>query len=275
MSWLHPFWNSLFWNFWNLFRVFKTSPPNSLIFFAYAYLYVFDCICAILIYFDWGKERWSWQWGDNSAPETANFEWVCVGDSSEYEGRFGVLSESAPDKDAQGEEIKDRPSGPSGPSGIKTVNASDAFWIELNVQLLQVTVRGRTLVPLEDFIWNDEDFKHVFVSELGEKGAQQKTTVQCSALLTSSNATVRELLSIPFRATYWSSKPANFLPFLDEWDRLYDVEDMEEDEFWIAELFEPVRRWFFSGKHQTKPNQNGWLKKPWQGLPDYQSLEDS
>ena len=124
---------------------------------------------------------------------------------------------------------------------IKTVNASDAFWIELNVQLLQVTVRGRTLVPLEDFIWNDEDFKHVFVSELGEKGAQQKTTVQCSALLTSSNATVRELLSIPFRATFWSSKPANFLPFMDEWDRLYDVEDMEEDEFWIAELFEPVR----------------------------------
>ena len=28
---------------------------------------------------------------------------------------------------------------------------------------------------------------------------------------------------------------------MDEWDRLYDVEDMEEDEFWIAELFEPVR----------------------------------
>ena len=86
-----------------------------------------------------------------------------------------------------------------------------------------------------------QDFKHVFVSELGEKGAQQKTTVQCSALLTSSNATVRELLTIPFRATYWSSKPASFLPFLDEWDRLYDLEDMEEDEFWIAELFEPVR----------------------------------
>ena len=172
--------------------------------------------------------------GDSAASETANFEWVCVGDASEYEGRFGVLSESAPDKDAQGEEAKVA-------KDIKTVNASDAFWIELNVQLLQVTVRGRTLVPLEDFIWNDEDFKHVFVSELGEKGAQQKTTVQCSALLTSSNATVRELLSIPFRATFWSSKPANFLPFMDEWDRLYDVEDMEEDEFWIAELFEPVR----------------------------------
>jgi len=137
------------------------------------------------------------------------------------------------------------------------VNASDAFWIELNVQLLQVTVRGRTLVPLEDFIWNDEDFKHVFVSELGEKGAQQKTTVQCSALLTSSNATVRELLSIPFRATFWSSKPASFLPFLDEWDRLYDVEDMEEDEFWIAELFEPVRRCF--SVENTKQTKSKWL----------------
>ena len=88
-----------------------------------------------------------------------------MGDSSEYEGRFGVLSESAPDKDAQGEEAKEKgPSGPSGPSGsgIKTVNASDAFWIELNVQLLQVTVRGRTLVPLEDFIWNDEALEDFF-----------------------------------------------------------------------------------------------------------------
>ncbi|CAK9110721.1 ATP synthase gamma chain 2 [Durusdinium trenchii] len=187
--------------------------------------------------------------GDTSA-DTSSFEWVCVGDASEYEGRFGVLSEAAPDKEAQGEaKEKEEASKP----GIKTVNASDAFWIELNVQLLQVTVRGRTLVPLEDYIWNDEDFKHVFVSELGEKGAMQKTTVQCSALLTSSNATVRELLSIPFRATYWSSKPANFLPFLDEWDRLYDVEDLEEDEFWIAELFEPVRRQFFIPPPPRRP----------------------
>ncbi|CAE7195129.1 unnamed protein product, partial [Symbiodinium microadriaticum] len=185
--------------------------------------------------------------GDTSAPETAGFEWVCVGDDSEYEGRFGVLSEAAPDKEAQGGAEKEKE------KGVKTVNASDAFWIELNVQLLQVTVRGRTLVPLEDFIWQDEDFKHVFVSELGEKGAMQKTTVQCSALLTSTNATVRELLSIPFRATHWSSKPASFLPFLDDWDRLYDVEDLEEDEFWIAELFEPVRRMFFIPPPPKKP----------------------
>ncbi|CAJ1434089.1 unnamed protein product, partial [Effrenium voratum] len=190
--------------------------------------------------------------GDTSAPETAGFEWVCVGDHSEYEGRFGVLSESAPDKDAQGsEEAAKAAKAPS--KDIKTVNASDAFWIELNVQLLQVTVRGRTLVPLEDHIWNDGDFRHVFVSELGEKGATQKTTVQCSALLTSSNATVRELLSIPFRATYWASKPANYLPFMDEWDRLYDVEDLEEDEFWIAELFEPVRQKFFIPPPPKRP----------------------
>ena len=89
--------------------------------------------------------------------------------------------------------------------------------------------------------------------QLGEKGAMQKTTVQCSALLTSTNATVRELLSIPFRATHWSSKPASFLPFLDDWDRLYDVEDLEEDEFWIAELFEPVRRMFFIPPPPKRP----------------------
>ena len=40
--------------------------------------------------------------GDTSAPDTSGFEWVCVGDDTEYEGRFGVLSEAAPDKEAQG-----------------------------------------------------------------------------------------------------------------------------------------------------------------------------
>ena len=65
---------------------------------------------------------------------------------------------------------------------------------------------------------------------LGGENSQSSQTVQCAALLTTNLVQLRELLSQPIRTTRWTDMPWTNLPYLGDYDRLYDIEDMEEHE---------------------------------------------
>lgn len=97
---------------------------------------------------------------------------------------------------------------------------NDNAWIELNIQLLQVTVRGRHVTPLETDTCDDGDFKEVLFG-----GGRKAETVQCAALLSTNLVRVRELLSQPFRITRWEGMAAANLPFCGDYVRLYDMEE--------------------------------------------------
>ena len=124
---------------------------------------------------------------------------------------------------------------------MAVAKADEASWIELNVQLLQVTVRGRHVTPLESDTCEDPHFQDV----MRLTSARQAQTVQCAALLSTQLVRVRELLSQPFRVTRWEGMSGQALPVAGDHVRLYDLDDLEEHEAWIPKLFEPVRLQFF------------------------------
>ncbi|CAJ1416719.1 unnamed protein product, partial [Effrenium voratum] len=162
----------------------------------------------------------------SSAVDTALFEWGVVKGDARNAGRYAIIG----------------PKRSTAERGdVATTASNDNAWIELNIQLLQVTVRGRHVTPLETDTCDDEDFKEVLNHGAGRKAE----TVQCAALLSTNLVRVRELLSQPYRITRWEGVPAANLPFTGDYVRLYDMEDFEEHEAWVPQLFEPVRLKFF------------------------------
>jgi hypothetical protein len=163
----------------------------------------------------------------SNAVNTKDFEWGAVGGDDDNAGRFCIVGPKR--TDAERGEITSVAS-----------DKTDTSWLELNVQLLQVSVRGRHVAPLEEDISANPHFADV----LKLKGREAKT-VQCAALLTTDQVRVRELLSFPFRTLAWGGRTADSLPAMIGVDRIYDVEDLDASEAFIWELFEPVRRQFF------------------------------
>jgi len=163
-----------------------------------------------------------------SSIDTAEFEWGSIGGDVHNAGRYCVVGRKRSEADR-------------GEITSVTEDKSGATWVELNVQLLQVTVRGRYVTPLEEETSGHSDFRDI----LRLRGREAKT-VQCAALLSTDLVKVRELLSFPFRTLHWTERPSNALPVLTDADRIYDVEDLDASEGFIAELFEPVRRQFFA-----------------------------
>ncbi|CAK9023707.1 unnamed protein product [Durusdinium trenchii] len=163
-----------------------------------------------------------------SSIDTAEFEWGSIGGDIHNAGRYCVVG-------------RKRSEAERGEITSVTEDKSGATWVELNVQLLQVTVRGRYVTPLEEETSGHSDFRDI----LRLRGREAKT-VQCAALLSTDLVKVRELLSFPFRTLHWMERPSNALPVLTDADRIYDVEDLDASEGFIAELFEPVRRQFFA-----------------------------
>eukprot|EP00439_Symbiodinium_sp_Y106_P005937 s4972_g1.t1 len=114
----------------------------------------------------------------SSAVDTSHFEWGCVKGDSRNAGRYAIIG----------------PRRSSAERGdVATTESNDNAWIELNIQLLQVTVRGRHVTPLETDTCDDTDFKEV----LNQGAGRQAETVQCAALLSTNIVRVRELLPGP------------------------------------------------------------------------------
>ncbi|CAK9118523.1 unnamed protein product [Durusdinium trenchii] len=162
----------------------------------------------------------------SSSVDTALFEWGVVKGDFRNAGRYAIVGPKRSEAE-RGE--------------VATTASNDNAWIELNIQLLQVTVRGRHVTPLEADTCEDGDFVEVLSGGAGKKAE----TVQCAALLSTNLVRVRELLSQPYRITRWEGMAAANLPFTGDYVRLYDMEDFEEHEAWVPQLFEPVRLKFF------------------------------
>ncbi|CAK9043903.1 Mycosubtilin synthase subunit A [Durusdinium trenchii] len=199
----------------------------------------------------------------SSSVDTALFEWGVVKGDFRNAGRYAIVGPKR--SEAERGEVA------TTASAWKHGGGNDNAWIELNIQLLQVTVRGRHVTPLEADTCEDGDFV-------------EAETVQCAALLSTnlvrveydteagrcrcrSSTSVLVLLgwvrnvssrSQPYRITRWEGMAAANLPFTGDYVRLYDMEDLtresetgsgpkrraedfEEHEAWVPQLFEPVR----------------------------------
>ncbi|CAL1169150.1 unnamed protein product [Cladocopium goreaui] len=82
----------------------------------------------------------------SSAVDTALFEWGVVKGDARNAGRYAIVGPKRSDAE-RGE--------------VAQTASNDNAWIELNIQLLQVTVRGRHVTPLEADTCDDADFKEV------------------------------------------------------------------------------------------------------------------
>ena len=113
--------------------------------------------------------------------------------------------------------------------------------VEVNIQLLQVTMRGQFLMALDKSIAGDDDMVELFGNSTG--------TVQCTMTGNYEHMQERaQFASYPFKLQLWTpdrrlpAQPPTGMLMLG---RQYAAAELAKHEMWVAEAFEPVRNQYF------------------------------
>ncbi|KAL1524752.1 hypothetical protein AB1Y20_019635 [Prymnesium parvum] len=142
------------------------------------------------------------------------------------------------------------------PNELPTIGERDAP-VEINLQCLQVTMRGEFYMALDDRIAQDDDMVELFGKDC--------KTMQCAMTGSFAYMQERRLAGLPFRLQYWEVD--GDLPF-DTLGRLYRPDDLEPHEAWVAQVFQPCHeayftqlprgplKWFFHDREPLPVNAN-------------------
>lgn len=126
--------------------------------------------------------------------------------------------------------------------------------VEVNLQLLQVTIRGEHVMALDEDIAMEDDVTMLF--------GEGCMTMQCAVLGNHENMRDRRLISHPFALQAWT--PDEDLPFMAP-GRLYKPSELAPSEQWLCDVFEPCRQehfvklrkgpleWYFHNKDECLP----------------------
>ena len=144
--------------------------------------------------------------------------------------------------------------------------------VEINLQLMQVMMRGEFLMALDERIALDDDMRTIFGGDC--------ETMQCMMSGSFEQMQHRRLESLPFELQQWA--PDETLPSFAV-GRAYRPDEFDAHEQWVADIFEPCRQanfqdlpkgplnWFLHDREPLPVNaQVAYLvakhpdyKKPW------------
>ncbi|CAK9013960.1 Hypothetical protein (Fragment) [Durusdinium trenchii] len=126
---------------------------------------------------------------------------------------------------------------------VKPLPRKDVYWLEVNLQLLQVSMRGTFVEALAADIVKSPALQRVLHRE-----GRELRTMQGSRALESETVIAYELMSCDLMTLrcveVGPSLPEFFLPVRLVYDQ-YDAEDLEGGLEWVGDLFEPIRTQFF------------------------------
>lgn len=108
--------------------------------------------------------------------------------------------------------------------------------VELDIQTLELRLRGTSLRALDTGIAKNQDMKRLFGTRTG--------TMQCIVEGSFENMESRLLVGLNYGLEWWT-KDDGLHDMYEDYDREYDPNEFGPEEEWIGELFEPVRQaWF-------------------------------
>ena len=110
------------------------------------------------------------------------------------------------------------------------------YAVEIDLQTLELRMRGTSLRALDTQIANNEDIQFLF--------GEQARMIQCTVEGTYEHKKSRYLVGLGYQLDFWD-QDQKLRPMYETYDRDYDPNELFQSEEWIAEVFEPVRRaWF-------------------------------
>lgn len=108
--------------------------------------------------------------------------------------------------------------------------------VEIDLQTLELRIRGTSLRALDSDIANNEDVEFLFGKQAG--------MIQCTEDGTYEHKKSRYLVGLGYQLELWRADK-ELKPMYDNFDREYDPSELFQSEEWVADIFEPVRReWF-------------------------------
>jgi hypothetical protein len=121
---------------------------------------------------------------------------------------------------------------PPPPAYVRRVTDRDSQ-VEVNLQLLQVMMRGRFLTALQQEFMEHDDFVNLF--------GKTQSTLQCIMSGNYEHMKERILISHPFHLQMWDKEPRLEPPVPPRHAKLYKPAHLPIANTWIAEVFEPVK----------------------------------
>ncbi len=108
--------------------------------------------------------------------------------------------------------------------------------VEIDLQTMELRVRGQSLQALDSEIANDRDVRVLFGNNSG--------TLQCTMEGNFQHRKSRYLVGVGYTVDFWTPDP-KLLELPEDYDRDYDPSELFPSEEWIGEIFEPIRKaWF-------------------------------
>ena len=131
----------------------------------------------------------------------------------------------------------------TGSGCISLLPRKGTYWLEVNLQLLQISMRDTSMQALDGDVMKSSALQKVL-----HRKNQKVQNLQGIRVLESQTAVVVELMSHDLLVSTWApigSHQPEFLPSCMGYGDLYDAKGLQEGLDWVGELFEPIRLQFF------------------------------